>query len=75
MNSFYRGSDIVSFYEYTRRRNSIREGLKNIFRSTHIYNDEDKYLQQHDKCSEWVYEFCKNNSMSLLIPSEIQYSR
>ena len=68
---FYRGSDLISFYEYTKRRNSFQYGLKSIFKKTHLFGDEDKYLSQHEKCSKWIYDFCINNSMNMLIPLEL----
>ena len=71
LSMFYRGSDLISFYEYTKRRNSIKNGLRSIFKNTHLYSDEDMYLSQHEKCSQWVYEFCKKNSMNMLIPLEL----
>ena len=65
---YYRGSDLKSYIEYLKRRNSIKEGLKCIFSKTHLYNNNT--LNEHEKCSMWLYEFCKRNGMDIAFQKE-----
>lgn len=60
---FYNGSDFGSFIEYIKSRNSIRNGLKSLFSKTHLYSNEN--LNKHEKCSRWIYDFCKRNHMNI----------
>lgn len=60
--TFYNGCDLVSFMEYVRRRNSIHQGFKSIFR----LSEEAEYLNQGES-SKWLYDFCKDNSLDLPI--------
>lgn len=64
-NIFYGGNDLASYIEYIKRRNSIRQGLKCIFKRSYLYSQEAKYLNCHDNCSWWLFNYCKNNSMNL----------
>lgn len=66
-NVYYSGNDLVSFMEYVKRRNSIFQSLKCIFSRSYLYSQENKCLNNHDKCSWWVFNFCKKHSMNLLI--------
>lgn len=60
---YYNGNDLGSFIEYTKRRNSILRSLKCIFSKSHLYSNIN--LLKHDKCTAWLYEFCKQNGMDL----------
>lgn len=62
---FYRGNDLASYIEYCSRRNSIRQGLRCLFQRSYLYTRDNRYLNRHEKCSEWLYDFCKNNSMEI----------
>ena len=60
---YYAGSDLRSYIEYVKRRNSISQGLKCIFSRTQLYSNNN--LVEHDKCTIWLYEFCKKHGMSI----------
>lgn len=63
MNVFYNGSDLVGYAEYTKRRNSIKTGLKFLFNKSYLYSEEGKYLNLHDKCYKWLYNFYTEREM------------
>ena len=60
---FYNGGDFGSFIEYIKSRNSIRNGLKCLFSKSHLYSNEN--LIKHEKCSRWIYDFCKRNHLNI----------
>lgn len=67
-HQYYRGSDFKSYIEYLKKRNSIKEGLKCIFSRTHLYSNNT--LIEHEKCSMWLYEFCRRNGMDIVFQKE-----
>ena len=62
---YYRGSDIISFREYVRQRNSISQGLRCIFSRSYLFTEEATTLNHHQKCSEWLFNYCKENNLEL----------
>lgn len=70
---FYRGGDFQSFIEYTRRRNSIKEGLRCLFSRSYLYSEESRYLNINENCSRWLFDFCKENSMDLPVTRKYQF--
>ena len=69
---YYRGADLVSYIEYTRKRNSITNGLKSIFSKTYLYSDEGQYLNKHRKCSKWLFDFCDKNNIIVNYPKTLK---
>lgn len=63
--TFYMGSDLISYVAYTKKRNSILTGLKSIFNKSYLFNGEGVYLNIHNNCSEWLYNYCLNNNLSV----------
>lgn len=62
---YYRGSDLISFREYVRQRNSISQGLRCIFSRSYLFTEEAYALNHHRKCAEWLFNYCKENSLEL----------
>ena len=64
-NIYYRGSDIISFIEYVRQRNSISQGLKCIFSRSYLYTKEADCLNHHNQCAQWLFDYCKEQSLEV----------
>ena len=62
---YYRGSDLISFREYVRQRNSISQALRCIFSRSYLFTEEATYLNHHQQCSQWLFNYCKNHSLEL----------
>ena len=62
---FYSGSDFVSFIEYTRRKNSIRNALKSVFNKSYLNSFEGQCLNEHKKCVEWMQAYCRENGLEV----------
>lgn len=63
VKNFYSGSDLISYIAYTKKRNSIINGLKNLFSKSYLYNGEGYYLNIHDDCTYWLYNYCESRNM------------
>ncbi len=55
---FYRGSDLVGYIEYSKKKNSIVNGLKSLFSRTYLFSREAQCLSDHNKCAEWIINYC-----------------
>ena len=66
-NNYYSGSDFLGYIEYLRRTNSIKNGLKNLFRKTDLYSKQLDYLTEHEKCVYWIQEYCNKEILWLNI--------
>ncbi len=64
-NIYYGGNDLISFREYVRQRNSISQGLRCIFSRSYLFTEEAAILNRHRKCSEWLFNFCKENNLEI----------
>ncbi len=64
-SNFYRGNDLGVFIEYTRRNNSIIEGLRSIFNKSSLYNEENDCLDSHERCIRWILSCVRDNNISL----------
>ncbi len=64
---FYRGDDLSSFIEYTKRRNSISKNLKCIFSKSYLFTNDATYLNEHENCAKWMYDFCQKKSLTLCV--------
>ena len=62
---FYRGNDLVGFIEYQREKNSLKSGLRSIFGRSILYNRDNEYVAEHEKCVRFIQNFCRDNSLSL----------
>ncbi len=62
---YYHSDDLGVFMEYIRRDNSIIEGLKKIFKKSSLYTKEDEFLDNHDRCVNWILSFVKDNEIRL----------
>lgn len=63
VKNFYSGSDLISYIAYTKKRNSIITGLKNLFSKSYLYNGEGYYLNIHDDCTYWLHNYCESRNM------------
>ena len=63
--NFYGGDDLGLYIDYTRRNNSIIEGLKGIFKKSSLYNKENIYLDNHNRCVNWILSFVKRKGIQL----------
>ena len=63
VKNFYSGSDLISYIAYTKKRNSIITGLKNLFSKSYLYNGEGHYLNIHDDCTYWLHDYCESRNM------------
>ena len=64
-SSFYAGADFIGFIEYTRKQNSIKQGLKSIFSKTYLFTREGQYLNEHDYCSKWIMNYCQIRDLDI----------
>ena len=55
---FYGGIDLISFIEYTRLNNSVRNALKNIFSKSYLDSKEWEYLNTCESCVSWLTDYC-----------------
>lgn len=62
---FYRGNDLVGFIEYQREKNSLKSGLRSIFGRSTLYNKDNEYMAEHEKCIRFIQDYCKDNSLSI----------
>ncbi len=62
---YYRGSDLISFREYVRQRNSISQGLRCIFSRSYLFTEEATTLNHHQECAQWLFNYCKANNLEL----------
>ncbi len=63
--NFYSGDDLGLYIDYTRRNNSIIEGLKGIFKKSSLYNKENVYLESHERCLKWILSCIKRKNITL----------
>ncbi len=66
-SSFYSGNDLLSFMEYMQQRNSIHQGLKCVFDRSHLFNDDMEYLNNHENCARWMYNYCVEKSLPIWV--------
>lgn len=62
---YYHGEDLKYFIKYINRCNSVRLALDLIFNNCHLSNEEVEYLFNHDKCINWVSEYCNLTAYDL----------
>ena len=62
---YYGGSDLISYIAYLTRINSIKHGLKSVFDKSYLYKEETKLLNDHEKCAEWLLDYCNKNSLGV----------
>ena len=62
---YYGGSDFVGYIAYLRRKNSIRLALKTIFNKSYFKSYEGTYLNDHEKCAEWIKAYCDSRNLEL----------
>lgn len=62
---FYGGSDLRSYTAYIQKKNSIRQGLKSVFSRSYLLSDEGQCLNDHNRCIEWLMDYCDNNSLQI----------
>lgn len=62
---FHRSDDLGIYIEYIRKDNSIIEGLRKIFNKSSLYNRENEYLNNHERCVNWILSFVKENNIIL----------
>lgn len=61
--TYYTGDDLGGYIAYSKKRNSIMQGLKSIFDKTYLSLGEGQYLNNHEKCADWIITFFKTNSI------------
>ena len=59
------GSDFKSYIAYLIKTNSIKHGLKSIFNKSYLYSSEGQLLNKHEKCAEWLIDYCQKNRLEL----------
>ncbi len=62
---FYHGDDFNSYIAYQANNNSIKEGLKSIFKHSSLYNKENLYLDTHNRCINWILHYIRHNNLEL----------
>ena len=65
IHKYYGGSDLISYLAYLNKINSIKHGLKSIFNRTYLHSEENRLLNSHEKCAEWLLDYCKKNSLEV----------
>lgn len=64
-HKYYSGSDLISYIAYLTRINSIKHGLKSVFDKSYLYQEETRLLNNHEKCAEWLLDYCNKNSLGV----------
>lgn len=60
-----RQSELVGYIEYTKIDNSFITNMKKVFEGSSIDDKELYYLEEHQKCVDWIIDFCDENKLSL----------
>ena len=55
--------DLVGFIEYNREENSIINRFKRAITRTPFIAQEEFYNVEHQKCIDWIINYCKENNM------------
>ena len=59
-------SDLIGFIEYNRDENSILNNVKKVIKGTPLIEQEEFYNVEHQKCIEWIINYCKNNNLNIV---------
>jgi len=62
---YYRGDDLKVYLDYVIRNNSIKDGIKSIFKKSALYNKENIYLDNHERCIDFIMSIVKKDDIKL----------
>ena len=62
---FYRKDELKAYIRYNEKNNSIKEGIKSIFGKSSLYSKETKYLDNHERCIEWILSYIRRHHLKL----------
>ena len=62
---FHHSRDLGIYAEYVKNDNSIVEGLRRVFNKSSLYSKEIEYLDNHDRCVNWILYYVRNNDIQL----------
>ena len=65
MRFYYSTPELIAFGRYTIRKNSFMHNIKEVFRKSFLRNREAMYVAEHNRCIEWVKNFCNKNRMEI----------
>jgi len=64
-NIYFRKSELIGYSEYVRENSSILYNLKKAFGISSLNDKEYFYLNEHEKCINWIIEFCDKNNLAI----------
>ena len=62
---FHHAADLAVYIDYMQKSNSVKEGLKGVFKKSALYSKEDEHLDNHDKCVNWILSYVESNNIRL----------
>lgn len=62
---FHRGDDLGVYLEYIKKDNTIIAGLMKVLHNSALYNSENKYLNNHDRCVNWILSVVREKEINL----------
>ena len=71
---FYGGGDFVGYIDYLKNKSSLKFALKMIFSKSYFNSLEAQYLNAHEKCIQWVLDFCKERELGFYYQKEEETS-
>ena len=69
---YYSGSDFIGYIDYLKKKSSVKFALKMIFDKSYFNSLEGQCLNNHDKCVEWVLDYCDRSDYGYLRPEKIK---
>ena len=71
-SKFYSGGDFIGYIDYLRRQQSMKYILKMIFDKSYLYSAEGQCLNNHQKCVEYVLNYCNRRGIEIIYSSGYQ---
>ncbi len=62
---FHRSEDLGIYMKYVKMDNSIIEGLRKVFHNSSLYNNEEIYLNNHERCVNWILSVVREKDIQL----------
>ena len=65
MRFYYSTPELIAFGKYTIKKNSFMQNIKEVFRKGLLRSRENQYVAEHNRCIEWMKNFCNRNHMEI----------
>ena len=63
--TFHFNEDLSIYMDYVRKDNSVMEGLRRVFNKSALFSKEEEYLNNHDRCVNWILSVVRDNNINL----------